>query len=808
MTKFSQMDTEETPPWEGEDQIDRTESPRIDTGRIDADLNYRRFPYLSGYIDRIGAEELNFKKFMVKDYKRGGYYVEKTVIKLDTVTGAVLCDNAEYGPTELERERIKEEILGRKFPQSIMASTSANLQDHLGKEAKLYNCYDRKSGEIKMVQERVEPPDGKPKYFRSWSFFDDGQWRMMEPDGNLPFWKPKITRNLSKIMVHEGAKAAQYIDAMLNIETAEMLQRRDEFPPTWLEEVKEFEHWGMLGGALAPHRTDYDELRRENPTVVWYACDNDDEGKNVLQHFSRHYKGKLRGLQFDVRFPSGWDMADEFPRGLYKPNVGVDYVVPEEGDLDFSKVTYRGEPIVNYLKPATWATRRIPNPTGEGRPVSILNDAYKSEWMHCVKPSVFVHTEFSSQIWDTGQFNSVSAPWSDVDDTARLMLKDSKTKNASLSYSPTDPPGMYASKTKNGFFINTHTPTAHRLEEGDPKPWLDLLEHVIPLEDDRHQFERWCYTLIDRPSVKMTYGVLLISERQGVGKTTIGEKVLAPLVGEANTSYPSEKDIVDSAYNYWSAHKRLAVVNEIYAGESKKAYDTLKSVITDKTITVNQKYMASYEIENWIHIFACSNSLKALKINNDDRRWFVPGVTDELRSQDFWRGFNAWLGSGGLGIIRWYAKEWLKDPDNKPVRSGEIAPESSAKTAMIEEGYSSGQMAVKDLLHRLAIDKRDRGDTKPIVLTDTLLVEYVRQKVHGGKNDQYLEKAATLKKMATRVKTDEQTWYAGKERVFSKELGGFGHIISDDRLVAEMDPKRLKIEGYATYDLARLTMVA
>ena len=100
---------------------------------------------------------------------------------------------------------------------------------------------------------------------------------------------------------------------------------------------------------------------------------------------------------------------------------------------------------------------------------------------------------------------------------------------------------------------------------------------------------RWCATLIARPDIRMQYGVLLISETQGVGKGTLGEKILLPLVGKHNVVVPSEK-VVTGKFTGWVAHKRLAVVHEIYAGYSSKAYDELKSIITDQYIEVEMKF--------------------------------------------------------------------------------------------------------------------------------------------------------------------------------------------------------------------------
>jgi len=58
------------------------------------------------------------------------------------------------------------------------------------------------------------------------------------------------------------------------------------------------------------------------------------------------------------------------------------------------------------------------------------------------------------------------------------------------------------------------------------------------MKRDRIELMRWCATLIARPDIKMNYGVLLISETQGVGKSTLGEKILAPLIGKLNASFP------------------------------------------------------------------------------------------------------------------------------------------------------------------------------------------------------------------------------------------------------------------------------
>jgi hypothetical protein len=44
-----------------------------------------------------------------------------------------------------------------------------------------------------------------------------------------------------------------------------------------------------------------------------------------------------------------------------------------------------------------------------------------------------------------------------------------------------------------------------------------------------------------------------------------------------------------------------------------------------------------------MHVLACSNSNQALKLSHQDRRWFVPKVTQKKLPPEWWDKFNEWL---------------------------------------------------------------------------------------------------------------------------------------------------------------------
>jgi Family of unknown function (DUF5906) len=187
---------------------------------------------------------------------------------------------------------------------------------------------------------------------------------------------------------------------------------------------------------------------------------------------------------------------------------------------------------------------------------------------------------------------------------------------------------------------------------------------------------------------------LAISEAQGVGKTTLAEQILRPLVGAHNCSFPSANEATSGDYTGWLAFKRLVVIAEIYDGQTSKSYNRLKAAITDEWVRVNEKYEKQYDLQNFAHLFATSNSRRALKLDDDDRRWFVPGITDQGRPTEYFRNLREWLEDGGLSKIAAWAEKYVSE--HGPVLAGEHAPTSAAKQQAIEESRSVGERLIAE----------------------------------------------------------------------------------------------------------------
>jgi hypothetical protein len=633
-------------------------------------FHYSRYPALRAYVDRVRAEQVNFRRFLVKEYRddERKYYEIKATIRI--VNGEVVCNKSEFDASGEEKAAIKAELAEIEFPHSIPASVAEvdELRSSGAITGELFvfldESYDKRSksrDRVIMCQERREKRDGG-KYYVSWTRFQakgwGSRWLEMEPDGDtLPHWKPPKYREKAHVMIHEGAKAAKFWDDLVNDPERSEELKAHKFG----EELAACEHWGAMGGALAIDRSDMNELRRlvkrVDGTTVTYICDHDNPGEKAAQLYSRAWMDSLTVVRFDQRFRPAYDLADPVPESVR-------------------------DSLRSFMEPGTWATKKV-GETSHGRPLYALNEAFAREWTHVNEPELYISNEFPRLMYDQKGFDHHCAGFADRGARVSELLKSYKPGHVdTINYRPDLSSGRYTTADGAKFF-NIYIPRRWPPYKKAPDIglWLDYLERVFPDSEDRRQIMRWAATFISRPEIKMEYSLLLISETHGIGKTTLAD-VLAEIVGPTNVAYVEEQDII-GRFNDWR-EKRLIICEEIYAGHSKAVYNQLKSVATNKTVRVEKKNQPRYDIDNFGHVIACSNSIRALNLDNSDRRWFVPELTEQKHGKEYWVAFHRWLTHDeGYRKIVWWADEFLKR--EQPVLPGEEAPWTATNTKSTSE---------------------------------------------------------------------------------------------------------------------------
>jgi len=624
-----------------------------------SDLN--DVPSIRSYLVRIGAESRSIRTAVVKEVS-GKYWKDICTIRFGK-DGSVDCKDVRYMPTDLESAAIKTQCANLQWPEHVSVDQIIDPPQQV-KDVGEENIFEFRDehGRIIMLQTRHEGPEGKR--YVPWTFWSDGQWRCAEPEGNLPLYNGHRISGSATVFIHEGAKAARKIQRM--VDGVSRADREALAKHPWADHLVGAIHVGWIGGALSPHRTDWSPIRKNGIDRAYIVADNDAPGLEAAPAISHELNIPTFLIQFTKEFGPGFDLGDDFPEKMFGGSERQYYIGP----------SFR-----SCQHPATWATDLMPN--GKGRPLTVLRPAFKGLWAYVEETDQFVCTAMPEIVRSADVLNKMAAAFSHTDNTARLITKNFMGRVAKLCYRPDLPSAVVTFKETSA--INLHVASTIRAAPGDVAPWERFLKYMFPSARECKEVKRWVATLIARPEIRMGYSLLLVSESQGIGKTTLGSAILAPLVGEHNVAYPSENDI-GSAFNSWVANKRLAIINEIYSGSSWRAYNSLKSLITDKEIEVNKKYTPQYTAENWCHFLACSNSMRALKMEGDDRRWFYPEVTEVPMSKAEFGKFREWIEQGGLSIIRHWA-----DNFGNYVMPADRAPMTERKREMIEGSRSEAQ---------------------------------------------------------------------------------------------------------------------
>lgn len=654
-------------------------------------------PKTKEYLNRIGAEERALRTAVIRTVHSSGYFTDTHVIKF-TKEGDVSLhpdNNPLYLPTEEEAVNIKAEFRDIEWPEAVtihnLGENMPDLYYKISEENRF--VYRDVKGDIIMIQLRID--DAKGKKYVPLTLWSDGKYRFAEPDEKLPLYGLDHIKDNSTVLIVEGAKTARYVQWLVDGECDEAKQARKEHP--WGNELQHIAVVGWSSGALSPNRTDWKPLKDKGITRAYVALDNDAVGRAALPEIAKNIRCVTHAIEFSEEWPASADLFDPFPEVFFKEIDGRKYYIGPS----FNDCTY----------PATYMTDLVPVMDGKKEKlIPVLRPHARNLYQWVEETGTFCYLEMPEINWSAETLDNRLRPFCNTKKISELLLENFTGRATSFDYSP-------ATKKRriiiNGRpVINTYTSPSIKPQEGNAKPWLDFMEQLIPNEKERKQLLRWFATLAAKPDIRMIWSPLLISNQTGTGKSTLG-LIAAELVGRHNASFPSEQ-VMAGEFNAWIAQKRLVVVNEIYKGNSWKMFTKLKDMITEPIITLRKMFNDPIEISNWAHFLMFSNSFAALKIDAQDRRIFVPEVTETRWGDDKWVEFHNWLQSGGYSIIMHWALNY-----GDYVKRGERAPDSERKSEIIESSQSKTHHKIEELTS-VIID-----NSSPIVLSLSHVIEWV-----------------------------------------------------------------------------------
>lgn len=177
---------------------------------------------------------------------------------------------------------------------------------------------------------------------------------------------------------------------------------------------------------------------------------------------------------------------------------------------------------------------------------------------------------------------------------------------------------------------------------------IGLLWHLCKLggNDGFEWFVNWLACRFRNPDQKPATAVVFISEVQGVGKSTLGDKVLKGLFGDYYVKL--NQTALESQFNAPLKNRLVTVFEEISpSDERKNVLGKFKDMITSDTIMIEHKGRDAAEYSDYNSFLVFSNDDRAVPIESNDRRFMVFEVKEKF-SDNQYLALQEEIENGGL----------------------------------------------------------------------------------------------------------------------------------------------------------------
>ena len=162
-------------------------------------------------------------------------------------------------------------------------------------------------------------------------------------------------------------------------------------------------------------------------------------------------------------------------------------------------------------------------------------------------------------------------------------------------------------------------------KKGDHAPFLKLLGHLFAGADpeDLKWFIQWLAYPLQHPGTKLFTAAALVGRHHGTGKSMVGY-IMGQIYGK-NFTQIKQADM-EGTFTEWCENKQFVMVDDITGTDKRHVADAFKSMITQKEVRINIKFVPSFSVPDCLNFLLTSNQLDAIFLEDDDRRFFIHEV--------------------------------------------------------------------------------------------------------------------------------------------------------------------------------------
>jgi hypothetical protein len=188
-------------------------------------------------------------------------------------------------------------------------------------------------------------------------------------------------------------------------------------------------------------------------------------------------------------------------------------------------------------------------------------------------------------------------------------------------------------------------------KEGDISVFKDFTREVICNGNEQYfnYIWGWIARMIQKPHEPGETAIVL-KGKQGTGKNTFVETV-GKLLGNHFSPLSSIEQLL-GRFDFHHANAILLHANEAIWGGDRRMLGKLKTLITERHVTVEQKHRDPITLKNCRHMVFSSNEDWPVHIDRDDRRFFVLEISDKYKENTkYFKRIHDWADSGGLEAL-------------------------------------------------------------------------------------------------------------------------------------------------------------
>jgi hypothetical protein len=181
--------------------------------------------------------------------------------------------------------------------------------------------------------------------------------------------------------------------------------------------------------------------------------------------------------------------------------------------------------------------------------------------------------------------------------------------------------------------VNLWKPTELQLVDGDCEAINRHIQAMFPDDVVREHFLNSLAFMMQHPGEKIAHAFVLTG-KQGTGKSLLFELVKM-LFGKQNCR-TIESNSLGMRFNAHMANVQLLIIEELWTAERRETYNGIKTLITARTMAVEEKNIPIFEARTPDFILATSNHDTPVTLEVGDRRFCIYESPMEPQGREYY----------------------------------------------------------------------------------------------------------------------------------------------------------------------------